>query len=177
MNQNTCYELGIITRPHGLKGEVQVYLDVDHPEMYSELESVFVEVDKRLVPFFIESFHLIGDQKAIVAFDDIQTLEQAEALRGNHLYLPLKALPQLEEDQFYFHEVIGYKVVDKTEGELGEAASFNDAGAQIILIMDYMGKEVLIPVSKTILLKADHENKQLLVDLPGGLLDLYMNED
>lgn len=177
MDQQACYELGVIARPHGLKGEVQVFLDVDNSDEYSKLESVFVEVDKHLVPFFIESIQVISDKKAIVAFDDILSKDDADTLRGKKLFLPLDFLPQLKEGQFYYHEVIGYKVIDKNHGELGEAVTFNDGGAQVLLIMDYQDKEVLIPVSETIFLKADHEKQQILVNLPEGLLELYLNED
>ena len=177
MNIDSCYELGLITRPHGLKGEVQIHLDVDYPEDYEELESVFVEIHKQLVPFFISSFHLIKDQKAIVQFDDIDSFEAAEKVKGARLFLPLNTLPELDEGQFYFHEVVGYKIVDNTLGELGEVLTFNDASAQTIMVMEYSEKEVLIPVVEGILLKADHTKKQILVDLPEGLLDVYLNED
>lgn len=177
MNHNSCYELGVIAKPHGLKGEVQIFLDVDSSDDYSKLESVFVEINKQLVPFFIESIHVVNDKKAIVAFDDIQTFEQATELRGAHLYLPLEFLPKLKDNQFYYHDVVGYTVVDQNDGELGKAATFNDGGAQVLLIMDYKDKEVLIPVCDTIFLKADHNKKQILVNLPEGLLELYLNED
>ncbi len=177
MTSDSCFELGLITRPHGLKGEVQVHLDVDFPEDYQDLESVFVEINNQLVPFFISSLHLTKDQKAIVQFDDIDSFEAAEKIKGVKLFLPLDFLPELEADQFYFHQVVGYKVIDKSLGELGEVITFNDNSAQTIMLMDYQEKEVLIPIVEGVFVKADHKNKTFHVDLPEGLLDIYLNED
>lgn len=174
MRIEDCYQLGNITKPHGLQGEVQAYLDVDVPEEYTELESVFVEINQKLVPFFVESMSLRGN-KAIVAFEDITTLEQAESLRGSALYLPLDVLPDLGEDQFYYHEIIGFTVQDAVKGALGTVAEVYAGGMQDIIRMDYEGKEVLIPVSDGIIGAIDREAKLLHVSLPEGLLDIYLS--
>ena len=79
MTVEDCYQLGYITKPHGLKGEVQVLLDVDYPQEYKTLESVFVQQGQQLVPFFISAISLNGD-RAIISFEDTDTLDLAKAL-------------------------------------------------------------------------------------------------
>ena len=95
MQIEDCYELGHITSTHGTGGEVVVYLDVDDKEEYSGLESVFMERKKgQLVPYFIERFRF-NKSKALVKFEDIDTMEAAEMLKNCRLYLPLDQLPEL----------------------------------------------------------------------------------
>mgnify|MGYP005749436203 FL=1 len=173
MNIDACFLLGYIVKTHGTKGQVVAFFDVDYPEDYEDLESVFLEQKGRLIPFFIDSINPVKDSRFIIKFEDINTMEQAEALRGTSLYLPLDELPELDEDQFYFHEVIGYQVVDQHHGKLGTVKEFYDLPQQQLMAMDYLGQEMLIPVMGEILLRADHEAKELHISLPEGLLEVY----
>ncbi|MEJ8758144.1 ribosome maturation factor RimM [Pontibacter sp. H259] len=173
MNIDACFQLGFIVKTHGIKGQVVAFFDVDYPEDYEDLESVFLEQQGRLVPFFIDAMEPQQKGRFIIKFEDVTTLEQAEKLRNSALYLPLDELPELEEDQFYFHEVIGYIVVDENHGELGTVKEFYDMPQQQLMAMDYLDQEMLIPVMDEILLRADHEAKKLHVSLPEGLLEVY----
>ena len=85
-------------------------------------------------------------------------------------------MPELEEGQFYFHDVIGYKVVDANHGELGTVKDFYDMPQQQLMAMDYMNQEMLIPVMDETMLRADHEGKILHVHLPEGLLEVYTQQ-
>jgi 16S rRNA processing protein RimM len=173
MNIDACFLLGHIVKTHGTKGQIVAYFDVDYPEDYEDLESVFLEQKGRLIPFFIESMDPVKNSRFIIKFEDIKTMEQAEALRGTPLYLPLDELPELEDDQFYFHDVIGYQVVDENHGNLGTVKEFYDLPQQQLMSMEYMNQEMLIPVMDEIILRADHEAKQLHIRLPEGLLEVY----
>ncbi|MDH5366600.1 MAG: ribosome maturation factor RimM [Cyclobacteriaceae bacterium] len=176
MNIDACFRLGHIIKKHGLKGEVSIHLDVDFPEDYKKMESVFVEINKQLVPFFIENFQ-INTNKAIVKFEDVNSIEDIKDLLGNDLYLPVESLPELDKGQFYYHEVIGYTIVDKIEGELGEITQVYEFPNQDLFGMDLKGKEMLIPINDEIVLEADHENRLVNVKLPEGLLDVYKEEE
>jgi len=145
MTKENCFELGKITKTHGVRGEVVLWLDVDFPEDYEDLESIFLEVRGELVPFFMESFRLSGN-RAIVQFEDIDTFEKAEGMINLQAFLPLEELPELDEDQFYYHEIIDFKVVDKNLGELGTVQTVHSMQAQDLLVMDYTGKEVFFPL-------------------------------
>ena len=173
MNIDACFLLGHIVKTHGTKGQVVAFFDVDYPEDYEDMESVFLEQKGRLIPFFIESMDPVKNSRFIISFEDIKTMEQAEALRGTSLYLPLDELPELDEDQFYFHEVIGYQVVDENHGKLGTVKEFYDLPQQQLMAMEYMNQEMLIPVMDEIILRADHDAKELHIILPEGLLEVY----
>lgn len=154
------------------------YLDVDEPSEYADLDSVLIEVKGELVPYFIESIAIVKGSRAIVALEDIDTIEQAERLINAGLYLPLDNLEPIEdENRFYFHEIVGYRVVDKEAGELGIVQGVYAMNAQDLIAMDYEGKEVLIPINSDIVHTVDRVNKHLNVTLPDGLLDVYMSDD
>ena len=175
MTQDNCYLLGYIVRTHGTAGNVVIYLDVDYPDDYEDLETVYVEIKGELVPYFIEDINLQKQSNAIVTFEDVDTIVKAQALVGSSLYLPLEELSELGEDEFYYHEIKGFKVVDKTLGELGIVREVYSLNGQDLIAMDYQGSEVLIPTANDIVIKADKEAKSLLVNLPEGLLEVYLD--
>ncbi|MEX2336034.1 MAG: ribosome maturation factor RimM [Fulvivirga sp.] len=173
MTIDECFQLGYVIRKHGLSGAVNIMLDVDAPQKYRGLESVFVEINDKLVPFFVVSMSLRGN-KATVRFEDVTTAEQAEELNGLKLYLPLSALPPLEEGQFYFHQIIKYAVIDAEAGEIGVVKDVYVSSNQDLLAVDKAGKEILIPINDEIIAGVDHAKKLLHVNLPEGLLDIYL---
>ncbi|MCF0042732.1 ribosome maturation factor RimM [Dyadobacter fanqingshengii] len=175
MTQDNCYLLGYIVRTHGTTGNVVIFLDVDYPEEYEELDAIYVEIKGELVPYFIENFNLQKQANAIVKFEDINTIEKAQALVGSSLYLSLDELEELSNEEFYYHEIKGFTVVDQTAGELGTVREVYSLNGQDLIAMDYQGVEVLIPTAADIVLKADKENKQLMVNLPEGLLEVYLD--
>ncbi|TDE18387.1 ribosome maturation factor RimM [Dyadobacter psychrotolerans] len=176
MTQDNCYLLGYIVRTHGTSGNVVIFLDVDYPDDYEDLDSVYVELKGELVPYFISNFNLQKQSNAIVTFEDVDTIEKAQALVGSSLFLSLDELDELEGEEFYYHEIKGYTVVDETKGELGIVREVYSLNGQDLIAMDYQGHEVLIPTAEDIVLKADKENKKLIVNLPEGLLEVYLED-
>jgi 16S rRNA processing protein RimM len=173
MNIDACYQLGYIVRTHGIKGQVVAFFDVDYPEEYEELESVFLQISGKLVPFFIDYIEPQAKGKFIIKFEDTDAIDQAEKLKGAALYLPLETLPELDEDQFYYHDLIGYTIIDETLGELGVVKELFELPHQDLMAMEYQGAEVLIPMQDEIILRADKVAQKLYVNLPEGLVDLY----
>ncbi len=173
MQVDECYQLGHVIKKHGLNGGVTIFLDVDFPEEYSELESVFVEINNKLVPFFIEHISIKG-QKANVKFEEVDTIEDAERLKSHAIYLPLVALPDLGENQFYFHQVVGYKIVDLNSTIEGSIKSVLTGPQQDLFEVEINGKEALIPINDQIITRVDHENKQIDIKAPEGLLEIYL---
>jgi len=176
MKQSDCYEIGYVTKTHGLKGEVTLQLDVDEPEIYTKLASAFLEIKNQLVPFFVERIN-IQQTRAIIKFEGINTLEQAHTLLHCKTMLPLELLPESESDKFYLHDILGYTVQDETLGKLGIITQLYEGAHQDIIGMEYQGKEVLIPVVDAIILNADASLQIVHTRLPDGLVDLYLEEE
>ena len=175
MDIDSCYQLGYVIKPHGLKGDISIYIDADEPQVYKNLESVLIQQDSQLVPFFISKIKVSG-QKAILSLEDSNDIETAQLLKGSALYLPLSALPELKDDQFYFHEIIGFIVEDENLGEIGPVTTVYDAGPQDLLAIEHMGKEVLVPINDETVKRLDKNKKQIFVKIPDGLLDIYLSD-
>lgn len=176
MRKQECFYLGKIAKKFSFKGEVLAYLDTDEPELYQNLESVFVEINKSLVPFFIESSSLHKEKFLRVRFEDIKTEAEADEIMGCELFLPLSMLPKLEGTQFYFHEVIGFDVMDCNLGNIGKIVAINDSGAQPLFEIDKDGTEILIPLIDSFILELDRKKKTITLNTPDGLVALYLNE-
>ena len=173
MNISDCYCLGRITKPWGVKGQLVLFLDVDSPDDYLDLDSAFVEIKGQLVPHF---FHIdnINGNKAVATFEDL-TPEQAGALVGHELYLPLDLLPKLDGNRFYFHEVAGFRVVDSQYGDIGTLEQVIEYPAQPLFQVMKNGTEILIPVIDEVIDNVDRTNKTIYITAPNGLIDLYID--
>ena len=126
MQKKDCFYLGKIVKKYSFKGEVLVKLDTDQPDIYNNLDAVFIELKNNLIPFFIERSQLHKSQLLRIKFEDVTTEEDADAIMKSELYLPLNLLPKLEENKFYFHEVIGFTVKDVNFGKVGIIKGIND---------------------------------------------------
>ena len=173
MRKDDCYLLGYILRTHGVHGEVRVVLDADNPARYKKLESVLIELNHELIPFLINRIS-IKDNQALVSFKEIDTKDKADALVKSSLFVPLSSLPILPDEKIYLHDLVGYKVIDATEGDLGVINEVVEFPQQLIAKMIFQEKEVLFPLTPTILTKIDKTARSLLVQLPDGLLDVYL---
>jgi 16S rRNA processing protein RimM len=174
MRKEDCFYLGKIAKKFSFKGEVLIYLDTDEPELYENMESVFVEFNKNLVPFFIENSSLHKNDFLRVQFEDVDSEEEADSIIGCEVYLPLSMLPKLEGNKFYFHEVIGFEIEDKRLGIFGKIVSINDSTAQPLFEVLNGEVEMLIPMVDHFLVKIDRENKKVVMDLPEGLIEMYL---
>jgi 16S rRNA processing protein RimM len=93
---------------------------------------------------------------------------------GTELFLPLSFLPPLEGTKFYYHEIIGFQVKDTRFGDVGVIVGVNDKTAQHLFVIENLGKEILIPVNDLFIKQVDRENKILGLDVPEGLIELYL---
>ena len=174
MRKEECFYLGKVVRKFSFKGELLAKLDTDEPEEYEQWESVFVEFNDKLVPFFIKSCQLHKSTLLRINFEDVNTEEDAIDLIGADLYLPLNLLPKLKGTQFYFHEITGFHVKDVNFGSVGTVKSVNDNTAQALFIIDHKGKEVLVPINDDFIKEVNRETKTILLDTPEGLIDIYL---
>ncbi|WP_034919711.1 ribosome maturation factor RimM [Gillisia sp. CAL575] len=175
MLKEECFYLGKIVSKFSFKGEVLIKLDTDEPEEYTGMESVFVEYNENLVPFFIERSGLHRSTLLRVKFEDVDTEEDAEDIMKCAVYLPLNQLPELDGDKFYFHEIIGFTVEDVNYGTVGKITAINDSTSQSLFEIDKNGKQVLIPLNDEFIEKLDKKNKIIFVKTPEGLIDLYLD--
>jgi len=172
MRKADSFFVGTIVRKYSFKGELLVKIDSDNPDILLDLESIFVELSTGLVPFFIRKCQLHKSSLLRIDFEEITNEEEAEALIKKDLYLPLRYLPPLEGNKFYYHEVIGFNLNEKDE-KIGVISNVIEQGLQALFeVENFNGKSHLIPIHDDFIMKVDRKNRAILVQLPEGLLDL-----
>ena len=174
MKKEDCFYLGKIVKKYSFKGELLAKLDTDEPELYENLDAIFVSLRNNLIPFFIESSQLHKSDLLRIKFEEVDTEEDADALMKSDLFLPLELLPKLEGDKFYFHEVIGFTIEDQNFGKVGIIKNINDSTAQSLFEIDRDGIEILIPMNDEFIVEVNRDSKNIIVNTPAGLIDLYL---
>jgi len=176
LKKEDCFYLGKIVSKYSFKGELLIKLDTDEPDLYDNLDAIFIDLRGNLVPFFAESSQLHKSNLLRIKFEDVDTEEDADALIKTNLYLPMDLLPKLEGNKFYFHEVIGFNIIDSNYGDVGILKGINDSTAQALFEIDKDGIEILIPMNDEFIVEVDRKNKTIEVSTPEGLIDLYLEE-
>ena len=174
MTKNDCFFFGKVTKTHGLKGEMTIKLDVANPADFKDLRYLLIEERGNRIPYFIESQKITGD-KMFVLLQDVKRMEQAVVFLGKAVFLPNELMPQLEEDEFYYKEIIGFNLIDEAKGEIGAISDVLEYPTQAVIQVMKDGKEILIPIHDDIIKKVDKTAKTLIVKAPEGLIDMYLN--
>lgn len=174
MQKEQCFELGAIQKAKGLAGELVLFLDVDDPSHYEALDIILIENKAQLIPHFITQIRIQGE-RAYIFLEGIDHVDKTSEFVGSKVYLPLERLPKLPEGEFYLHEIIGYTLIDQNKGELGTVENIYESH-QDLLVFYHQGKEILVPIAEGIVLHANHNKKELHVNLPEGLIDIYLEE-
>ena len=174
MTKEDCFYLGKIVKKYSFKGELLIKLDTDQPELYEQIDALFIAYRNTFLPYFIEQSQLHKSDLLRVKFEGIDTENDAQALLKSETYLPLELLPKLEGNKFYFHEIIGFTIKDKHFGEVGIIKNINDTTAQALFEIDRNGIEILIPMNDEFIIEVNRKTKTISINVPEGLIDLYL---
>ena len=174
MNKEDCFYLGIIVKKYSFKGELLVNLDTDQPQLYTNIKSLFLDINNRLIPYFIKESQLHKSNLLRIKLEDINSESEAKELIRKKVYLPLNLLPKLVGNAFYYHEVLGFEIWDKDLGKVGILKGVNDQSSQALFEIERNGIEVLIPVHDEFIITIDRNKKIITVKTPPGLIDLFI---
>ena len=179
IKRNEITEAGVFNKPHGIKGEISATLDIDVD--LNEVKCIVMDVEGIFVPFFITSVRPKTSETCLITIDGIDSDEKARPLTGRPFWVLDSDLPAEDDDDddpdsadgFYAADLIGYRVIDSTCGDLGEITDINDLTANILFIVRRDdGSEFFIPVAEEFIDGVDPEGPSLLVSLPPELIDL-----
>lgn len=173
MTKDKCFYVGKIVKTHGLKGEVTLRIDNEQFDEIEELDYFLLDINDKLIPFFIENI-IFHSNKSFILFQDLKTLEAASQLVGTAAYLPLELLPEKDGNDFYSHEVVGFIVVDEEKGELGKVQEIIEYPTQSLIQIIKDDKEILIPIHEDIIKNLDREGCKIFIKAPNGLIDMYL---
>jgi 16S rRNA processing protein RimM len=166
------HAVGWVKDAHGLKGELYIQLFAKKADWLKDLTTFTLKnktsgeektyQSKRTKP------HKLG---LIIWPEEFKDRNQSEAVKGFTFLIPKEILVSPDALHPYLIEIEGFGVVDATLGAIGVVRGFEYNGAQDLLVVDYQGREVLIPFVDELIQKFDRSNKTIQMDLPPGLLD------
>lgn len=171
-------EIGKFQKTHALKGELNLYLDVNEEILNSNIP-IIVETEGILVPYFIESIRPKGKHTFLVKLEGIDSEEEAKKFVNNSLYAlkeDLKTFYQTEEGEELITEdtLVGYIVIDSETGiKIGEITYIDSSTSNILMHIETpSGETVYIPVVEEWIMGIEPESKEIEMALPDGLINL-----
>ena len=174
IDKNDFFPFGSIVKPHGLKGDMILEVEEGFEGILEDTAYLLVEVEGGLVPFFISEagINFRTATSISLAFDDLDSAEKVRPYCGCQIFLHKDA--EQEDSIEEFNELMGVVVFDKERGKLGEIIRVDDFSGNVVLTIQYGAHEVLIPLSEELIVRVDLEQKELCLDCPDGLIDLYL---
>jgi len=163
--------LGIITKPHGIRGELKVRPFTETPDSLSRYRHLYLSADNGKT----KVLHVNVQTKAngstvILRLEECATRDQAEQFAGMQIWVPSSDLPPVGQDEFYLYTLEG-KLAQTTAGRiLGTVTEIVSGSGQDILVIRDARQEYLVPVVRDFFVTIDEE--KVVLDLPPGLLEI-----
>ena len=171
IKEEEVYKIGLINKPHGVHGELLFTFSDD---IFDRVDADYIVclMDGILVPFFIESYRFRSDSTALIKLEGVDTEQQAKRFNNIEVYFPKAHVDEVEDDELTWNFFIGFRIEDVKKGVIGTVTDVDDSTINTLFIVDYAGKEVLIPAQEDLIIDLDRENKVITMELPEGLLDI-----
>lgn len=162
--------VGEVAAPFGMRGELKVRPLTDFPERFARTAMLYAGEDH--TPLAVETARIHGPL-VVLRLAGIATVEAAEALRGETLWIPASELMPLPQDSYYLHDLVGLRVRHVDGRALGVVADvLTGVGNDLLLVRDpQTGVEALLPAVKEFIKRVDVAGGELLVEPVPGLFD------
>ena len=175
MNKDEMHCLGKITKLHGYKGELTVFLDTAKVADYKDLQFLFLEIKGSLVPYKIELFEPKTNDSVKVRLAGVNDEATAKSLLKSMVYVRLTELSVKDEDRRDMVNWVGYTVFDQTHGNIGVVEEVVEHRKNPQLeIRHNTGKLILLPLQPEFVLEIDDESQTISTAAPEGLVELYL---
>jgi len=162
---------GKISRVNGYDGSVIVKLEKSFQDNIPEMESIFIKINGKPVPFFISSSDYSGGDLIKLQFDGYESYEKVSEFIGCKIYLTSSEEEIQPPDKT--GNIIGFRVLLKNKMLIGTISEIiKNPGHDLMKVISEGGKEILIPLHEDLILDFDQEKKSILVELPEGLSDI-----
>lgn len=166
-------KIGKIVATFGLTGDIIIEHNLGKKSAFKNIEVVFIEQTKNaLLPFFVKTGKIKSDIETQILFDDIKSKEDAKRLVGKPVWLTNEDFDKLVEKKSPI-ALLGYDVYNDDE-LIGKVIEVIEQPHQILLTIIHKEKEVYIPLHEESLIKIDNKKRFVIVDLPEGLLEIYL---
>lgn len=167
MEKQEAYFLGQFTKTYGISGGLMLRSEEILPYDIEETEYVFVNFDEILVPFFISDIDIRTDNLAIITLKDMGINDIAELI-GREVYVQMAPTPEPIEEI----PLLGYKVIDTQYKFEAIITGMENIPGNPLFTVNYLKKEILLPLPEEFITSIDNENKIIHINLPEGLLNI-----
>lgn len=168
IKREDVYKIGRLGKAHGVKGEVSFQFTDDIFDSV-DVEYLVLDVDGILVPFFMEEYRFRNDSVCLVKFCDVDTQQRAQELTGCDVYFP-RALAEEAEETPSLSSLVGFKIVSVPDGStIGTIAAIDNTTQNILFELE---DGTLIPASDELIENIDVNKKEIIMNIPEGLLDI-----
>jgi 16S rRNA processing protein RimM len=166
------YTIGKIVNTHGIRGELKIVPETDFPERFDPgSELIIVDVQQKQTPVKVQSSRLHKNMY-IVKLEKHDGINDVEKYKGSLLKIEAKYQKPLEEGEYYYHEIIGCKVIADDGQELGLISEILTPGANDVWVVALpKNKQLLLPVIDEVVLDVDVQAKTVRIHLMEGLLE------
>jgi len=171
MIREHCSQIGVITRPHGIDGNVIVRLNGVFADDIEPGEPMFVEIDETLIPFFIEEIRPQGDT-AFIKFEFVDSEPDAAMLRSKPLYAEANKFDTRTFALSSASLFKGYRIIDEISGFSATIDDFIDNPANPLFLTHIDNRDLYIPVHENFVLRINRRKKIIYMKLPEGLTEL-----
>ena len=173
MKFDTTDKLGEVLKSHGKEGEIIISSEKGLPEDFFKMESIFIEINGGLVPFFIKHALLKSAQTAILKLEDIDSIEEANELNGCAWYLPKEEWEKLMKSGYESYETLeGFTLIDQHDNEIGKIEGILEIPSNTLLQVRYGNNLIEVPLNEETIYGIDEENQTIKNHIPDGLLEL-----
>ncbi len=174
MKMNDYHYLGYISKTIGFEGSLLVFFEAVDPSVFQNIEVLFILIDGKPVPFFIEEISFrVPARQAIVAFNDITSTDKARHLCARKIYLPASILPEYVRKKNEHESLIGFAALAPNGKQIGTIADLLEYPGNPVFSILKDDNEILIPAADDLILNINHDRKTITLNPPDGLLDLY----
>ncbi len=163
--------IGIVVRPHGIRGEVCVNPVSQVEGRFAILQTVLVNTDGDIKEFRVENVRPKGKQ-VILKLQGIDTRNQAEGLRNSEIGVRMSEVAPLPEGTYYIFDLVGCEVVGTRSGVIGKVDDVLQMPANDVLVVETRKGEVLIPLVSNVIRGIDIAGKMISIEEIEGLLDV-----
>ena len=169
MNKDDMFRVGVITEPHGIKGEVKVFPTTDDPNRLGKIKEIYLDKGNELVVLHPLRARA-QNNLVIMAFEEFTDRNDVEKLRKHELYVVRDNAVKLKKDEYYIADLIGLDVIDEEEKKVGIIEEVIRTGANdVYQIKRVDGNELLLPAIKQCVLDVNVSEGYVKVHVMEGL--------
>ena len=166
------FRIGRIGKPHGIQGEVSMHFDDDVFDR-QDAEYLILEIDKILVPFFMESYRFRSDSTVLIKFCGIETLEQARELTNSDVFFERDKIDS-SDDELSWAQIVGFTVVNAVDNQpVGSLLAVDNSTINTLFEVETANRGiVLMPASDELIVEISTADRRIVLEIPEGLLTM-----